>query len=359
MKSLGEMFVIGFSANLRPQKFKEYAAFYLLPNLPLPALRYLEIFVLGQILACWLILRHGVQVLVAQSPYEGFAAALAKKITSWFGHKIVLVVESHGDFEESVFMQRRMSFPTLYRLVMRRTATFALKHADLLRAVSNSTREQLKRWAPDKRVFQFATWTDIELFLEAAADEREASCQDILYAGVLIPRKGVHHLINAFVCLANDFRQTRLFIVGYEENKTYAAELKEQVERLGLDGRVQFVGQVQQAELAVWMRRACMFVLPTYSEGLPRVVFEAMAARLPVVATNVSGIPDVLQDCVTGFTVCPGDEVALAEKIRWILEHPDKAREMGQRARAFAEGFFSTEEYVQNYARMFRTSFVS
>ena len=102
-----------------------------------------------------------------------------------------------------------------------------------------------------------------------------------------------------------------------------------------------------------------MFVLPTYSEGLPRVVFEAMAARLPVVATNVSGIPDVLQDCVTGFTVCPGDEVALAEKIRWILEHPDKAREVGQRARAFAEGFFSTEEYVQNYARMFRTSFVS
>src|SRR5436309_12123476 len=98
MKSLGEIFVIGFSGELRPRQFTEHAKFYLLPNLSFALLRYAEMAVLGVLLACWLIFRHGVQVLVAQSPYEGFVAALAKKITSWFGHKIVLVVESHGDF---------------------------------------------------------------------------------------------------------------------------------------------------------------------------------------------------------------------------------------------------------------------
>jgi glycosyltransferase involved in cell wall biosynthesis len=356
LKSLGEPFVIGFSQGLRPRWFTEQAHFYLMPELPLPLLRYTELLVVGPFIACWLIFRHGVRLLVAQSPYEGFAAAVAKKIAGWFGHRVVLVVESHGDFEKSVFLQRPIALPRLYRFLMHHVARFSLKHADFLRAVSNSGSEQLKRWIPGKRNFQFPTWTDIEVFLQAGGSEKEHWWQNVLYTGVLIPRKGVHHLINAFACVANDFPRTRLFIVGHEENKAYAAELKEQVKRLGLDGRVQFVGQVLQAELILWVRRACMLVLPTYSEGLPRVVFEAMAAGLPVIASAVSGIPDVVQDSVTGFLVEPGDETALAEKIRWSLEHPDEASELGRRARIFAEGFFSTQVYVDGYRQIFEAA---
>ena len=116
----------------------------------------------------------------------------------------------------------------------------------------------------------------------AAGINGDLRSQDILYTGVLIPRKGVHHLIDAFAHVGKDFLQTRLLIVGHEENKTYAAELKEQVKRLGVDGRVQFIGAMPQAELATWMRRASIFVLPSVSEGLGRVVFEAMAAVHPL-----------------------------------------------------------------------------
>jgi glycosyltransferase involved in cell wall biosynthesis len=358
LETLGELFVVGFSEDMRPRRFAEHAHFYLLPNVPAPIVRYLEIFALVPVICFWLIMRRGVNVLIAQSPYEGFVAAVAKIVAGWLGCKVRLVVESHGDFEASVFMQRRIVFPSIYGFLMRHCANFTLNQADCSRAVSNSTREQLERWSPGKQMFQFPTWTDIEVFLQAGADKQEPSGQEILYAGVLIPRKGVHHLINAFVSVSNDFPAARLFIVGHEENKAYAGELKKQVERLGLARRVQFKGRVQQADLAAWMRRACMFVLPTYSEGLPRVVFEAMAAKLPVIATNVSGIPDVLQDAVTGFTVSPGDEVALAEKIRWILEHPDNAFTLGRCAHDFAKEFFSTKAYVENYARMFTTSFV-
>jgi glycosyltransferase involved in cell wall biosynthesis len=356
LKALGKLFIIGFSQDLSPQWFVQHARFYLLPRLPVAALRYIEMFVVGSVVACWLILRYGVQVLVAQSPYEGFAAAVAKTIAGWLGHRVVLVVESHGDFEESLFLQRSIMFPRLYRLLMRRSAHFALKRADLSRAVSKSTKEQLERWVQQKRNFQFPTWTDIEVFLQGAAKESEGSGQNILYAGVLIPRKGVHHLINAFASVANDFPRARLSIVGHEENKIYAAELKEEVKRLGLDGRVQFVGQVQQADLAAWMRRVCVFVLPTYSEGLPRVIFEAMAAGLPVVASNVSGIPDIVQDGVTGFLVQPGDEEKLVERIRWLLRCPDEARQMGERGRAFAERFFSIEVYAEGYRQLFEAA---
>jgi hypothetical protein len=163
LKALGELFVIGFSQDLRLRRFTEHARFYLLPKLPLPVLRYAETFIMGLPLVLWLILRHGVQILVAQSPYEGFVAAWAKRVAGWLGYKVLLAVESHGDFAESLFMQRRILLPELYRPLMRCAARFALKHADSLRVISNTTRQQLERWVPGKSIIQFPTWTDIEL----------------------------------------------------------------------------------------------------------------------------------------------------------------------------------------------------
>ncbi len=352
IKSLGEIFVIGFSGELGPRWFTEHAKFYLLPTLRFAPFRYAEMLLLGVPLALWVVARHGVQVLVAQSPYEGFAAALAKKICHWFGHKVVLIVESHGDFEESLFMQRRVLLPRLYRSLMRRAAHFAIKHADVFRTISDSTRRQLENWMPGRPIVQFPAWTDMDAFLAAGVNE-DIRSPDILYTGVLIPRKGVHHLIDAFAHVAKDFLQTRLLLVGHEENKTYAAELKEQVKRLGVDGRVQFIGAMSQAELATWMRRASVFVLPSVSEGLGRVVFEAMASGTPVIGSSVGGIPDMIEDGVTGFLVPPGDALSLAEKIHWLLENPLEAQAMGKRARVAAEQIFSTETYMGGYRELF------
>ena len=353
LETLGESFVIAFSRDLRPRRFTQHAHFYLLPKLPTPVLRYAEMFTITPILVLWLVLRHRVQVLVAQSPYEGLAAALAKKVANWFGRKIVLVVESHGDFEQSLFLQRRILLPGLYRFLMRRAACFTLRHADLLRAVSNFTREQLARWAPGKPIFQFPTWTDIDVFLQAALDKNEGSFQDILYAGVLTPLKGVHHLVNAFACVAKDFPQARLVIVGQQEDKTYSAGLKEQARRIGLDGHVQFVGEVAQREVARYMAHTRAVVLPSLSEGLPRVGIEAMACGTRVIGSRVGGIPEMIEDGITGFLVPPGNEAVLADQLRWVLEHPGEACEMGRRARAFAKQFFSTEAYVRGYRQLF------
>jgi glycosyltransferase involved in cell wall biosynthesis len=355
LQVLGELFVIGFAQGLRPRRFTEHARFYLFPKLPLPVLRYATLFIVGPLLALWIVFRHGVQVLVAQSPHEGFAAALAKRIARICGQRIVLVVEGHGDFEESVFRYRHVLLPRLYRFLMRRVAQFTLDQADVLRAVSQSTRQQLERWTHGKPFVQFPTWTDIDVFLHVGGEEDSVS-RDILYAGVLIPLKGVHHLTNAFVNLMEDFPQTRLIIVGPEENRTYAAALRAQAGQLNLDGRVHFMGRISQVELARRMRKACVFVLPTYSEGLPRVVFEAMAVGLPVVASAVSGIPEIVQEGVTGFLVPPGDEVELAERLRWLLAHPQEAKEMGRRARIIAAQRFSTAAYVQGYQRILATA---
>ena len=188
LKSLGELFVVGFSQSLRPRRFTDEAYFFLLPKLPVSMLRYAQMFAVGLPLALWLILRHGVDVLVAQSPYEGFAAAWAKKISGWLGQKVALIVESHGDFEESVFMQRRVLLFGFYRLFMRYAARFAFKNADALRVISSSTKQQLEQWVSRKPMVQFPTWTDIDVFLQAVMNKEANRLVDIVYVGVLIPR---------------------------------------------------------------------------------------------------------------------------------------------------------------------------
>ena len=349
LKSLGKLFVIGFSQDLCTRTFTEHAHFYLLPQLPLPILRYVELFVLGQFLVLWLMVRHRVQVVVAQSPYEGLIAALAKKFAGWFGYHVRLVVEIHGDFEESLFLYRRIRFRALHRFLMKQAALYSLAQADVLRAISNSTTAQVRRWAPGKTIVQFPTWTDIDIFLQSGVHTNMDISQAILYAGVLTPLKGIHHLVNAFVFIAEDFSSARLVIVGKDENKAYAADLKEQIKELGLNNRVHFIGPQPQSELAICMAKASVLVLPSMSEGLGRVIIEAMATGTPVIGSRVGGIPELVQDGVRGFLVPPGDENALAEKLRWILSNPEKSGAMGKAGRDFVERFFSTENYLNGY----------
>jgi glycosyltransferase involved in cell wall biosynthesis len=356
LSALGQLFVVSFNQHLRPCMFREHASFYLMPGIHLPVVRYVEMFTLAPCLTLWLIFRHDIQILVAQSPYEGFAAALAKTVANGFGRRVVLVVESHGDFEESLFLQRRVFFHRIYRCLMKRAARYALIQADLLRAISGTTRRQLERWTSGKPIFLFPTWTDIEVFFQANAPKKVLTGQDILYAGVLTPLKGVHHLINAFATIAKDFPHAKLIIIGREENKTYSTGLKHLINTLGLEGRVQFIAELSQRKLAVWMGKARVLMLPSISEGLGRVVIEAMAAGTPVIGSDVGGISEIVEDGATGFRVSPGDEMGLADRLRWILEHPEEALDMGHRAQDLAKKLFSAEGYIQVYQRIFEAA---
>ena len=357
LSDLGEIFVIGFSKDMAFRWFTEYAHFYLLPNWPFPMLRHLTFLSVGPLLALWLIFRHKVNILVAQSPYEGTAAAIAKSVAGWFCYKMALVIESHSDFEKDFFLQRNVRLSSIYRYLMRRAASFSLRRADVLRAISKPTREQLVKWAPGRPVFQFPAWTDMEAFWAAGEKVKEGKVStDIVYVGVLIPRKGVHFLINAFTKVATEFPDAHLSIIGKADDVRYARALKAQAHSLGLTKRVIFLDAMPQLELAERMAKGIVLVLPSLSEGLGRVVFEAMAAGTPVIGSNVGGIPEMIQDGVTGFLIPPGDVDALTDRLRWVLRHPKESLEMGQKAREFARNFFSPNAYFDGYAQLFEAA---
>ncbi|MCC6614377.1 MAG: glycosyltransferase [Anaerolineae bacterium] len=346
------MHVIGFATDLRFRHFVQAARFYLLPELSAAPLRYVELFALAPMVLFWLVLRHNVEVIISQSPIDGAIGAFVKLVARLFGKRIALIVESHGDFSISIFQQRAMSAAGIYRALLKWCARFALRHADRLRSVSGMTRRQLESYAPDTPMHQFMAWTDSSVFRETPRAIPLTEAQAIVYAGVLIPRKGVHILIEAFAQIAPQFPAATLVLVGdAQANETYAQQLRDQVEQLGLGARVTFVGAVSQRELASYMGRARVLVLPSFSEGLGRVLVEAMLCGTPAIGSAVDGIPDVVQDGVNGYLTPPGDADALAARLADTLNDPE-IELMGERARTFAETYFSPEAYVEGYRRL-------
>lgn len=347
-----EIHVTSFAPGLRPQCFREHARFIQWPALPFAPLRWLTAWLVVPPLTLWLILTRGVEVLIAHDPVIGAAAALAKALARLCGRRVALVVETRGDYEKGLLGQRRMPAPSLWRSLVRALARFSVRRADALRAVSASSAAQLRHIARQKPLLQFMSWTDAAVFLKAAPQCRVSQRQDLLFAGVLIPRKGVSELISAFARVADDLPRAQLRIIGRAENRDYAAGLRRQVGREGLEARVSFAGPVSQEALARAMARARALALPTHSEGLPKVVIEAMLCGTPVLASDVDGIPEIIEDGVTGWLVPPGDVDALAARLLHVFGEAD-VDAAGARARRFAMRYFSAEAYVANYGRLF------
>jgi len=357
LKRIGKNFVIGFSTDTRPRHFVEHARFYLMPQSRFPILRHLTFFLLSPIVILWLVKQHGVNILIAQSPYEGFSAAWAKIVVGiLFKKKVVLIVESHGDFEHFLFLQRKIALSDIYRIVMGRIARFALRHADGLRAVSEATGKQLEVWSPGKPIVQFPAWTDIEMFLKTSEKKIPSPNKTVLFVGNLVPGKGAHLLIESFAHIAEEFEEARLILIGKPENRNYLETLRIKQNKPDLEKRITFLGQLPQCEVAHHMAEATVLVAPSLSEGLGRVVFEAMACGTPVIGSRVGGIPEMIRESETGFLVPPGDVRALAGRLKWILQHPNKATQIGESARKFAREFFSEEQYVQSYSDLIEKS---
>lgn len=353
LSRLGEMSVVAFSTDRRFRAFVEHARFQLLPNLRSAPVRHALMFSIGAALALRCVLRHDVEVLVAQSPYEGAAAVAAKLLARVFGRRVALVVENHGDFEEGPFLQRRVPFRGPVESVMRAAAAFAFSHADALRAVSSFTEDQVRRWAPGRPVVRFAAWTDVETFLAAGDPRPPHGTPTVLYAGVLVRGKGVHHLLDAWAEVRRGTPDARLLIAGSAKDPDYARVLREQATRLGVATSVEFLGALPQADLARRIAQADVLVLPTLSEALGLVLLEAMACGTPVVASRVGGTPEIVRDGETGFLVPPGDDRAITARVAWLLSHRSEAAEMGRRGKAFARAFGLEEGFLSGYARLF------
>jgi len=141
---------------------------------------------------------------------------------------------------------------------------------------------------------------------------------NILFIGNIKRGKGVVELLKAFSNISIQYPELRLNYVG---NGGITALLKEQTNKLGLSNRVSFLGSVPHTDLPLLINQARILALPSYAEGVPNVILEAMSCGTPVVATEVGGIPEIIKSGVNGFTAKSKDVNSLTHILIDALEH--------------------------------------
>jgi glycosyltransferase involved in cell wall biosynthesis len=168
---------------------------------------------------------------------------------------------------------------------------------------------------------------------EFGAAERDGSraAPEILTVGRVVPVKGQALLIEALADLAARGVQATLTIVG---DGPQLEDLRALADRLGVADEVSFEGAVAQDAVRAYYERADVFALPSFAEGLPVVLIEAMATGLPVVASRITGIPELVEDGVSGRLVVPGRRDQLTDSLAAIVgETHDRRRAMGRAGR--------------------------
>jgi glycosyltransferase involved in cell wall biosynthesis len=176
----------------------------------------------------------------------------------------------------------------------------------------------------------------------------DVSARTITTVAHLRPGKGIDVLLDAAALLCREVPDVLFRIAG---DGGLRASLEARRARLGLEARVQFLGHV--ADVPTLLGRGGIFAFPSLMEASPNAVIEAMSAGLPVVATNVGGIPEVVEHDRNGLLVPAGDPAALASALRNLLGDAPRCRRLGAAARATIGERFSHERMVDAFHTLY------
>lgn len=214
-----------------------------------------------------------------------------------------------------------------------------LRRVDRVVVLSSHARDLMRDIAPSARVVTIPN--PIEVPRDRPIDSARARCS-ALFLGRITRAKGVHDLLSALAIVRRTFPEVRLRCGGEGD----IAAMREHARAMGIEDAVDFLGWVGGTDKERELSQTTVYVLPSYAEGMPMGVLEAMAAGAPVVATSVGGIPDAIEDGIEGFLVAPGDTTALANRIERVLGSIELQRTFAMAALDKAQRLFSAEKVL-------------
>lgn len=173
----------------------------------------------------------------------------------------------------------------------------------------------------------------------------------ILTTAELTSNKGLADLIDAAKRL-HASRETPLFHIVLIGEGEARKQLQKMIEQDGLSGLISLIGFLPEA--ATYLRGGDLFVLPSWKEGLPYAVLEAMSAGLAIVATNVGGVPDLIEDGVSGLLVPPKNPHALADAIAVLLRDPSRRRALGAHAARRVQERYILDRMIHDTVAVYR-----
>ncbi len=279
-------------------------------------------------------------LVIVQGAQETGLAMLARAVSRG---SVPIVFDVHGDWRTDTRLYgsplRRALSP-----VADRVARYVVRHADGVRTVSGFTSGLVREQGVDPTA-TFPAYMDLAPFTAEPPVALPARPQ-ALFVGVLERYKAVDVLAEAWPLVRRSVRGARLHVVG-RGRLSHLLELLVADDSLG----VRWTPELPTDGVARALDESTLLVLPSRGEGMGRVVVEAFCRGRAVVGTDSGGIPDLVEDGVSGLLVPPGDALALAEALTRVLGEPDLAAGLGAGAHAAANRWIASPE---EFARRMR-----
>lgn len=287
-------------------------------------------YALGSVVALLFSLPKQRSVVVCQSPFEGFLVlSLRRLLPERFRPGVV--VEVHGDWRSATRLYGS-SLRIALAPIADALAAKGVRGADLVRTVSRSHHEMIRRTGYGGKIETFGAFTDLDLFL-ATPPEPVPTRPAVAYVGSLERVKGVDVLIEAWPTVLAKVPQATLTIAGAGR---LASVLRRRIASIRGDS-VELKGPIPISDVKTLLDESSLLILPSRSEGLPRVVLEAFARGRPVISTRIGGVEELVVEGKTGALVSPDDPVELASAVIELLQAPATIQIMGEQARLYAE----------------------
>jgi glycosyltransferase involved in cell wall biosynthesis len=283
---------------------------------------------------------HKIDVIICYDPlFTGFIGAFLKFM---FGCKLVVEINT-TDFREAMMLSSGYGMKNRLKIVVGSLIhRFSLWSADGIKFLTEGHRKTLDLRYKSKKIFCYHDFVPTEYFIDSISRMDKY----ILFVGHPFYLKGVDTLVKAFEMITDQFPDFELRLIGHhleEEAKHYLGTCHH---------RVKFFKGIFYDETRQHFLNCHCFVLPSRTEGMGRVLIEAMASGKPVIGSKVGGIPDLIEDEKNGLLFEPGNIVDLAKKLTRLLSDPQLSHEMGLSGKRLVEDKFSSIKYVQHFHKM-------
>jgi glycosyltransferase involved in cell wall biosynthesis len=231
---------------------------------------------------------------------QSLGVAVPALITKKF-HKLPYVLWGQGS---DVYLP-----PPLTKL----TSKIAMKNADSVIALTEDMKQAM-RSIYGRNIAVIPNGIELKEYTEKRlVKEVEYPSKRIIFVGRLHPIKGVQYLLQGMKMVHEEMPDAKLILVGDGEEREHLESLTDSLE---IRECVEFVGKVPHERVQDYMNQSEVFVLPSLSEGFPVTILEAMACGLPIVATRVRGIPDIIEDGTNGYLVDTKNPKQIAQALQ-------------------------------------------
>lgn len=220
--------------------------------------------------------------------------------------------------------------------------TDTLNNSDIIIALSPQWQKDLEEKCSNKNIKVLYNPTAIKEFKKVAHDGI-----NVLFMGILGQRKGAYDLVEACHYTKNEQTKIRLYGDGEVE------KLKDKILNEYVGDKINVEDWIQGDDVEKAYQEADIYVLPSYNEGLPMSILEALGHGLPVISTPVGGIPEAVTEGVNGYLIEPGDVKALAEKIDFLSEDKKLREKMGKESLRIAKEKFEINLVLKNLHKIY------